>query len=264
MAISEFSATSPEGLRAHDVEAEPADRQHPGAEREERDARRRMRADRAVLAVAVAARPEQQHRGERHPAADRVDDDAAGEIVELGAGDPAEPSLHAEVPVPDDTLEERIDEADEDRGRHELRHEARALGDAAGDDRRDRRRERQQEEELDERVAVLRREHVGADEEVHAVGDAVADEEVGDGRDREVDHDLDQRVDLVLRAHGAELEEGEAAVHGQHHDRAEQDEECIAAAPGLAHRLLPAAGIVVTPSLRRSAAVAPGHRSRRR
>ena len=32
-------------LRAHHVEAEPADRQHPGAEREERNARRRMRAD---------------------------------------------------------------------------------------------------------------------------------------------------------------------------------------------------------------------------
>jgi hypothetical protein len=34
-----------QGLRAHDVEAEPADDQDPGAQREEGDARRRMRAE---------------------------------------------------------------------------------------------------------------------------------------------------------------------------------------------------------------------------
>ena len=40
---------------------------------------------------------------------------------------------------------------------------------------------------------------------------------------------FDQRVDLVLPAHGAELEEREAGVHREHHDRAQQDEEGIAA-----------------------------------
>jgi hypothetical protein len=34
---------------------------------------------------------------------------------------------------------------------------------------------------------------------------------------------------------GAELEEGEAAVHRQHHDRAEQDEQRVAAAAGFVH-----------------------------
>jgi hypothetical protein len=38
-----------EHLRAHDVEAEPADGEHPGAEREEGDARGRVRGNAAVL-----------------------------------------------------------------------------------------------------------------------------------------------------------------------------------------------------------------------
>ena len=40
---------------------------------------------------------------------------------------------------------------------------------------------------------------------------------------------LHQRVDLVLLAHGAELEEGEPGVHREHHDRAQQDEQRVAA-----------------------------------
>ena len=103
-----------------------------------------------------------------------------------------------------------------------------ALGDAARDDRRDRGREGAEEEELDQLEALrLKRlcaaaDHVGALKKRDAVGDAVADEEVGDRRDREVDQDLDQRVDLVLVAHGADFEEREAAVHGEHQNRADQ------------------------------------------
>ena len=41
---------------------------------------------RAVLAIAAAARAEQQHRGQADPAADRMHHDAAGEVVELRAG----------------------------------------------------------------------------------------------------------------------------------------------------------------------------------
>ena len=67
----------------------------------------------------------------------------------------------------------------------------------------------------------------GGVEKTGAVGDHVADEEVTDGRGGEVADDLDQRVDLVLVAHGADLEEGEAGVHGQHHDGAEQHEEDV-------------------------------------
>ena len=140
-----------------------------------------------------------------------------------------EPLLDAQIAVPHHALEGRIDEADDHRRGQQLRIEARALGDAAGDDGRNRRGESEQEEELDEFVAVALGQRLGAGEEVHAVGDAVADEEVGQRRDREVDQDLDQRVDLVLLAHRAELEEGESGVHGEHHDRAEQDEEGIAA-----------------------------------
>ena len=188
-----------------------------------------MRRDAALLRVAAAPRAEHQHGDEADPAADRVHDDAPGEVVELRAERGLEPRLDAVVLVPGDALEERIDEADEQERRGELRVEPRALGDAAGDDRGDRRGEREQEEELDELEAALLRKRLGAGEEIDAVGDRVADEEVRDRGDGEVDDDLHQRVDLVLLAHGAELEEGEAGVHRQHHDRAQQDEQGVAA-----------------------------------
>ena len=62
--------------------------------------------------------------------------------------------LQAEVLVPDDAFEERIEQADDQRGRHALRQEPRALGDAAGDDGRHGGGEGAQEEELDERQAL--------------------------------------------------------------------------------------------------------------
>ncbi|MCY1425658.1 hypothetical protein D9M71_414510 [compost metagenome] len=71
--------------------------------------------------------------------------------------------------------------------------------------------------------------YAGRLEKGHPVGDPVADEEVGQRRDREIGKDLRQRVDLVLLAHGADLEEGKAGVHGQDHDRTEQDEQGVGA-----------------------------------
>jgi hypothetical protein len=199
----------------------------------------------AVLAVAVAARPQQQHGGQPDPAADGVHDHAAGEVVELGAGQPLDPGLDAETLVPGDAFEHRVHQAHQHRGGDELRAEARPFGDAAGDDGGNRRREGQQEEELHQFVAVLRRQRLGTDEEADAVGHGVADEEVGDGRDREVDQDLHQRIDLVLLAHRAQFQEGEAGVHGQHHHGTEQDEKGIGALAHRVHVFSPPASAVV-------------------
>ncbi len=69
-------------LRRHHVEAEPADGQDPRAEREKGNARRRVRGNAAVLVVAAPTRPKQHHGHQRDPAADRVHDDRAGEVVE--------------------------------------------------------------------------------------------------------------------------------------------------------------------------------------
>ncbi|MCY1430698.1 hypothetical protein D9M71_466490 [compost metagenome] len=69
--------------------------------------------------------------------------------------------------------------------------------------------------------------HAGGLEKGHAVGDPVPDEEVGQGRNREVGENLRQGVDLVLLAHGADLEEGETGMHGQHHYGAHQDEQGV-------------------------------------
>jgi hypothetical protein len=44
----------------------------------------------------------------------------------------------------------------------------------------------------------------------------------------EVGQDLDQGIDLVFPAHRAQFQKGEAGVHGQHHDGAQQDEKHIA------------------------------------
>ncbi len=92
IAISELTATRPEilsmRLRAHHVEAEPAHAQHPRAQRQERNVRRRVRAQRAVAPVAVAARAQQQHRRQRQPAAHRMHHHRAGEVVELMAREP--------------------------------------------------------------------------------------------------------------------------------------------------------------------------------
>ena len=146
-----------DGLRGHHVEAEPADRQYPRAEREKRNARRRMRRDPAFLAVAAAAGAEQQHRDQPDPAAHRMHDDRTGEIVERRAEAGLQPGLHAVVAVPGDAFEERIDEAHQQECRRQLRIEFRALGDAARDDRRNGGRKGQQEEELDQLIAAVGR-----------------------------------------------------------------------------------------------------------
>jgi hypothetical protein len=183
----------------------------------------------AVLAVAAAARAEQEHRDEREPAADRMDHHRSREVVELLAERALEPALDAELLVPGDAFEQRVHHRHDCNRGHQLRIEARALGDAARDDRRHRGGERQQEEELHQLVAVLLRQRLRADQEADPVRDPVPDEEVGERRHREVAQDLHQRVDLVLRPHGAELEEREPGVHRQHHDRADQDEQRIGA-----------------------------------
>jgi len=127
--------------------------------------------------------------------------------------------------------------------------EARALGDTARDDRRNRGGEGHQEEELDQIVAAMAEavalagrgagQHRGVGQEVGAVGDHVADEKIGHCRDRQVDQDLDQRVDLVLAPDRADFEKREAAMHGQHHHRAHQDEKYIAARLDLFHDVPP-------------------------
>src|SRR5581483_11286807 len=194
-----------------------------------------MGGDVAILGVAAAPGAEQQHRGQRDPAAHRVHHHRAGEVMELGAAVRFQPVLHAPAVVPGQALVERVEQADHGEGGGKLRLEAGALGDAAGHDGRHRGGERQQEEEAGQLEAALLRQLRRRGEEVHAVGDAVADEEIGQGGDGKVAEDLDQGVDLVLLAHRAQLEEGEAGVHGQDHDGAEQDEKDVSRGPGGVH-----------------------------
>ncbi len=232
-------------LRAHDVEPEPADAQHPGAEGEERDVRRRDSDHGTVGAVAALARAQQQHGAERDPAADRVHHDRPGEIVKRLAERRLHPVLEAEPRAPHHSLERGVNQSDDDGGRRGLRPEPRALGDAAGNDRRHRRGEGEQEEKFDqvvarrtELVAVagdLPGQHLGAGEEIDAVGDRVADEEIGERRNREIAQDLDERVDLASAPHGADFEKREAGVHGEHHRRAHEQKQYVGTRFKLVH-----------------------------
>ena len=64
-------------------------------------------------------------------------------------------------------------------------------------------------------------------EEMGAIGHPVAHQKIHHGGHTEIDQDLHQRIDLVLAPHGAELQKGKACMHGQYHDRAQQNEQRI-------------------------------------
>ncbi|KFB69629.1 MAG: hypothetical protein CAPSK01_000688 [Candidatus Accumulibacter vicinus] len=214
-------------LRAHDVEAEPADGQNPGAKRQERDRRWRVRGNSPLLGVASVACAEQKHCRQGDPAAHRMHHNGPREVVKFLPIAGFQPGLEAEGLVPGNAFEEGIDETDDQKGRGQLRVEPGTLGDAARNDRRDRCREGQQEEESGQLEAILLQQRFGAGEEVDPVGDAEADEEIGNRRYREIGQDLDQRVHLALLAYRSQFEKGKARVHRQHHDATEQDEENV-------------------------------------
>ena len=167
MAISEFMATRPrdglQRLRAHHVEAEPADAQQPGAHGEPRD-RRGRDADRARLRRSGRGAGPSWRTAEKP-----IQPPTACTTMEPAKSWNSSPSLafeeallQAEVLVPDDAFEEGIEQADDQRRwRRTAGRNLRALGDAARDDRGHRRREGAQEEELDQREA-LRVEAFGA------------------------------------------------------------------------------------------------------
>jgi len=84
---------------------------------------------------------------------------------------------------------------------------------------------------------------IGADHgrrlhEAHAVGDPIAYKEIGQGGDGEVAEDLRQGVDLVFLTHRPDFQKREAGVHGQDHDRTDQDKQGIGAVDQGVHRTL--------------------------
>ena len=173
-----------------------------------------------VFAVAVAARTQQQHSRQSQPTAHSVHHHRACKIVELFSGQRFDPGLHAKVLIPDNPLEEGVDQPNDDGRGDQLRVKARTLGNAARDDGRDGRGKSQQKEKLHQLIAVFGRQLFRAHKKVAAIGHAVADGKVNNGRDGEIHQNLHQRIDLVFFAHRAELEKCKAGVHGQHHDAA--------------------------------------------
>ena len=215
---------------AHDVEAEPADGQDPGTEGEKRDV-----ADRegmgAAAGIAPLAGAEDEHRRQRQPAADGVDHHRPGVVVEVGAADGLEEPLEERgILPPDERFEEGVGKPGEDRPGDDLGPELGPFGNAAGDDGGDAGGEAEEEEVVDQVVPLgLVQQVAGGFEEGDAVGEGEADDEIDDGGDRPVGEDLHQGVYLVFLADRADFEKGEPGVHGEDHDRAEHEEQDVAA-----------------------------------
>lgn len=123
------AADAVQGLCAHHVKAEPADNQNPRAQRQERDARRRKR-DQAPFAITPVARPEQQHRRQRQPAAHGMHHHGTGEVMEAGTEGREQPGLHAEIAVPHHAFEKRVDKRHDQRGSAQLRNKSCTFGNA--------------------------------------------------------------------------------------------------------------------------------------
>ena len=156
--------------------------------------------------------------------------------MELGTEGGHQPGLHAQVLVPRDTFEEGVDQSHQHRRGDQLRIEFGTLGNAARDDRRDGRREGQQEEEFHQLETAALGQRFGTGKEAHAVSHVIADEEIDDGRHRKVGQDLHQGIDLVLPAHPPQFQEGKAGMHGQDHDRPQQNEEGVCAVFVIVHQ----------------------------
>ena len=142
--------------------------------------------------------------------------------MKLGASQAFDPGLNAQVLIPDNAFEKRVDQSDDHGGGNQLRPELGAFCNATRDDGRYGRRESQQKEESDQLVAILGCQFFCAHQETGAVGDAVANHEIDDGGNRKVHQNLDQGVDLVLAAHGAEFQKCKTGMHGEHHDGAQK------------------------------------------
>ena len=138
------------------------------------------------------------------------------------------------VSVPHPVHDDGVDERGEQEGVAEVRGELRALRHGAGGDGRRGGGEGPLEDEplpvgeAAVRLVLGEEEGAGTDKRrglaviVHAVRDAPAEEVEGHAPDAGVEHVLDQNVHHVLRAHGAGAEHGEARLHEEHEERADE------------------------------------------
>lgn len=219
------------------VETEPAEPEQEDADGHERHV---VAHDGHHLAVDVLAdaRSEQDHAGERGPAADAVHEGGAGEIVEVQGVQPAA----APAPRADDRVHDRHVDGSEDQVAAQLH----AFGDRAGHDRGGRRGEHPLEEEVRpvREFAVVVRDRIargqvqpesGEPEPVvpNPVHTGVHERESADGVRKEPDR----------RGHGV-LEEdvvavfcaGQAGLHARESEVHQEDQHAACHDPQVVHR----------------------------
>ncbi len=136
----------------------------------------------------------------------------------------------AAVLSPDDWLEHRVDDGNENRPGENLRPETGTLGNTAGDDRRDTGSEAEQEEETDQlKSLVWTHQLVNRLKEMGAVGNVVADDKIDNGWNRPVGKYFDKSIDLAFFTDCSDFEKSEPGMHGKNHDRTEHKEKNVTA-----------------------------------
>ena len=224
-----------QGLGRHHVEPEPAYGQDPGAKSEERNIGGRHR-NHVAIAITAAARTQHQYRAQGQPAADSMDHNRTGKVMERRPEGSFHPVLQTVIAVPHQTLEERVDQTDNQQRSHQLGRKTGPFGNTTGDDRRNGCGKGHQEEELDQRIAVILRESLRAVEKGDTIGNPVADEKIRNAGDGKVTDNLGKRIDLILLADRAYLQKGETGVHGQDHDRTHEKKHRVCAVHQCFHR----------------------------
>mmetsp|Transcript_26869 Transcript_26869/g.82655 ORF Transcript_26869/g.82655 Transcript_26869/m.82655 type:complete len:505 (-) Transcript_26869:92-1606(-) len=195
------------------------------------------------------ARADHDARDERGDAARHVDRARAGEVDDAAfAEEPRARAPRGELArAPHHVDDGRVHEADEDDGVERVGHERRAFGDAARDDGAARGREREAEEprgfgvgrlvrrgRRHEEAAVAREAADALAREVVAVGarERRAGRPPHDGADAGVEEVLDEDVLHVLLGDGPDLEHGEAGLHPEDEDAAEEEPKRVDVARG--------------------------------
>jgi hypothetical protein len=167
-----------------------------------------------------------------------MDDHGTGIVVEFRPADAFEYPLQKRgVLAPDERLEDRVGEGNEDCPCGHLGPEFGPFGDPSGDDGGDARGEAEKEEVMNQVISLVSSEdRVRGFQEGDAVGDGEADKQVGDSGNRPVGNNLDKGVDLILHPDRSHLEKGETGVHGEYHDRAQHEKEHVGTVLQICHR----------------------------
>ncbi len=160
---------------AHHIKTEPADNQHPAAQRKKRNA-----ADLdGIGLVALQTCAEQHNRRQRQPAADGVHHHGAGIVVKRRTEGVRQPPACARQCVrktsPERAFDQRINQPDKNTARQRVGPELRTLGDSAGNDGGNAGCKAEQQEKLHIGKTVIHRQRFNRNQKRNTASNRIAD-----------------------------------------------------------------------------------------